>query len=125
MFQEKTIWKWLRQDTPKDLFLQRVECKFPSGFPDVMAVWRSEVIFLELKRRTKTGKINLSPQQKVFLIKLNRYGARAYVMSADVSKLIKVSLITDELLEHNKVFTSYYEWPDGKINWSQFYHLFN
>ena len=54
------------------------------GFPDIVAVRDSRVLFLEIKGYEKTGKLGtLSPHQQDWLDKLRAAGQEAYVVIPD------------------------------------------
>jgi hypothetical protein len=130
-FKEKHIWSWMKRESanaPKFVHLQRVESVgYPLGFPDVMVFCDGRTGFIELKRHTKTNRIKLSPQQKLFLQQCLVYEIPAYVATSDESRSLKILDITTNVLIHNKF--SYgdvaFEWPNAKINWGEFIRLFN
>ena len=130
-FREKLIWKWIRTqlpEAPKHIHLQRVEgvC-FPLGFPDVMVYCNGRVGFLELKQHTKTRKIRLTPQQKLFLQKAKFFNIPAFVAVSDSNRSIKVLNPTPNLLKSNTFSDEdiVAEWVDAWINWNELERLFN
>ena len=130
-FREKTIWKLIRTQlpmAPEGIHLQRVEgVSFPVGFPDVMVWANGRVGFLELKQHTKSRKIRLTPQQKLFLTKAKFFNIRAYIVASDETKLIKVLNLNPSVLINNSFSDEDVAqvWPGGKIDWTRFQHLFN
>ena len=133
-FREKSIWRLIKTQlptAPKGVHLQRVEgVSFPCGFPDVMVYCcgtRGRVGFLELKQHTKTSKIRMTPQQKLFFEKARFFKIPAYIVASDETKMIKVldpssNLLTTNTFSDDDVLQI---WPLGKINWGKFVYLFN
>jgi hypothetical protein len=115
---------------PEGIHLQRVEgVSFPVGFPDVMVYANGRVGFLELKQHTKTSKIRMTPQQKLFFQKARFFNIRAYIVASDETRMIKVLKPSNNLLI-NKTFSEEdiaTVWPLGEIeiDWTRFQHLFN
>lgn len=130
-FREKTIWKLIREqlpDAPRHIHFQRVEgVSFPVGFPDVMVYCNTRVGFLELKQHTKSRKIRLTPQQKMFFHKTKLFNVPAYIVASDDTRMIKVLNPTDNVLTNNSFcdWDIAAEWPLGEIDWTRFQHLFN
>lgn len=61
----------------------KVHCESKAGFPDLMLIYKSEIIFVELKSPSGTGR--LSEIQKVRIKELKNHGAEVYVIdSAEV-----------------------------------------
>jgi hypothetical protein len=113
---------------PEGIHLQRVEgVSFPVGFPDVMVYANGRVGFLELKQHTKTSKIRMTPQQKLFFQKARFFNIRAYIVASDETRMIKVLNPTDNVLTNNSFcdWDIAAEWPLGEIDWTRFQHLFN
>jgi hypothetical protein len=130
-FREKTIWKGMRDqlpNAPRHIHLQRVEgVNYPVGFPDVIVYCNARVGFLELKQHTKTRRIRLTPQQKLFLGNAKLFGISTYIVASDETKVLKFLNPTPNVLNNNAFSDEDIdaEWPLKQIDWTEFGLLFN
>jgi hypothetical protein len=118
MFPEKRIWSWLKADAPPGVLLQRIECNYPPGVPDVICCYLGVVTLIELKRIVK-GRMKFSPGQRLFINRWVGHRGRAYVLGADEKKDLyllepSIILLSSGRLDQRDIVSM---WPGGKINW--------
>ena len=60
---EKNFFLSLKNQLPKGTFIQKIENKFNSGFPDVIIINEKYPLFIELKSPTKGNTFKVEPSQ--------------------------------------------------------------
>lgn len=72
---EKNFFLNIKKQLPKDCFIQKIENKFNSGFPDLILITDKLPLFIELKSPIKRNRITMEKSQiSIHLrIKANNY----------------------------------------------------
>ena len=60
---EKNFFLSIKDNLPKGTFVQKIENKFNSGFPDVIIINEKYPLFIELKSPTKGNTFKVEPSQ--------------------------------------------------------------
>ena len=60
---EKNFFLSIKDNLPKGTFIQKIENKFNSGFPDVIIINEKYPLFIELKSPTKGNTFKVEPSQ--------------------------------------------------------------
>lgn len=85
---EQKLWDRWRNNMPPDIYLERVENLVWSGTPDVMAMWRGKVTWVENKiaawPKRKNTRIQFkhppTPDQRNWHINWNQRGGTSYIL---------------------------------------------
>ena len=60
---EKNFFLSIKKQLPKGTFIQKIENKFNSGFPDIIIINEKLPLFIELKAPTKGNTFKIEPSQ--------------------------------------------------------------
>jgi len=83
MSREKNFFKQIKMNLKKSDFIQKIENKYNSGFPDLIIINEMLPLFIELKAPIKGNKIKLEKSQISTHIRINKNNYVSFILVKD------------------------------------------
>ena len=83
MSSEKNFFKQIKASLNKSNFIQKIENKFNSGFPDLIIITETLPLFIELKAPIKGNRIKLEKSQVSTHLRINNNSYISFILVKD------------------------------------------
>ena len=83
MSSEKNFFKQIKASLNKSNFIQKIENKFNSGFPDLIIITEQLPLFIELKAPIKGNRIKLEKSQVSTHLRINKNNYISFILVKD------------------------------------------
>ena len=83
MSREKNFFKQIKSTLNKSNFIQKIENKYNSGFPDLIIITETLPLFIELKAPIKGNRIKLEKSQVSTHLRINKNNYISFILKND------------------------------------------
>ena len=83
MSSEKNFFKQVKASLNKSDFIQKIENKYNSGFPDLIIITETLALFIELKAPIKGNRIKLEKSQVSTHLRINKNNYISFILKND------------------------------------------